>query len=392
MNLDINTIMKGLKMKILNMTYKMLKRDVKYFLLIVFEVIVVSIIFMSLIGKMQVIKLNSNFEDELNVNDGYYFTRYDYFDQDSEKIQEIFVENRIKQLKIYDVYLQCGNQNIYAYGYTEELLNNYKCKVKKGKWFETKKYEYIPAIGIEGLYKLGDEFYCENKKIVIIGIVDKNQFVMNFGRSASSGRASVSNLLQKMQVGIIVPYECTNMSCLENKDVVDSVEQMSEIILPDERLTKEQKNIINEYGDLTKLNKMVDNYKCENRDFFVTHIIIFIIFILITLAGTGGINCMLEIKNEKRITIYYMYGLTKVQCMLIQELRTVMTMIIGYIGFVFTYFIWIKKIFANEYILVNAQTFIAIAILIEVIFACAEVPYLINMANKNMIEIYTQKA
>ncbi|WP_448902398.1 hypothetical protein [Eubacterium sp.] len=379
-------------MKILNMTYKILKKDVKYFLLIIFEVVVVSIIFMSLIGKIQVIKLNSNFEEELNINDGYYFTRYGYFDQDNEEIQDIFAQNKIKQLKIYDVYLQCNNQNIYACGYTEELLNNYKCKVKKGKWFENKKYDYVPAIGIDGIYKVGDEIYCENKKIVIIGLVDKNQFVINFGKSASSGKASVSNLLQKMQTGIIVPYECTNMSCLTNKDVTDSVAQMSEIILPDEQLTGNQKNVINQYGDLTKLNDMVSNYKCENRDFFVTNIIIFVVFILITLAGIGGINCMLEIKNERRITIYYMYGLTKVQCIMIQELRTIMTMIIGYISFILTYFICIKKIFVNEYLLVNAYTFTAIAILIVVIFAFAEVPYIINMAKRDMIEIYTQKA
>ena len=80
--------------------------------------------------------------------------------------------------------------------------------------------------------------------------------------------------------------------------------------------------MLSDYGAITSVEQMQENYNKSNREFLFTNGIVGIVFLFLTMTGIGGINYIQSKNNDKFYTILFMLGMNKNKRMLIETLNT----------------------------------------------------------------------
>lgn len=382
-------------MKVVRVWINLMKRNILYCLLLVLEVVIVSFILLSMVGKMQAVADTRHIDGIFDKTNSYYFTPYSYYESSSKEINTMLQKTGAKEALVTDVYMNINGEERAGLGYNEEAFDFLNIAPSSGEWIDSrKKYGNIPIICVGDTYNVGDVLHSgTNRKIkfLVVGKISKSQYIMWYKKSASSGKATLSNMLEKAAVDFLVPYECANLKCVTRQDVMEANECGSRLLLFDKMISTKMQNKICEYGDLTGIEEMCTNYKAENEEYFIVNGIALIIFSLIMFAGIGGINSMMEIRNEKRLTIYYILGCSKRKCMMLELFRAISPMIIGFSLFVVLYTVKGFLFFIDEHITINISTFLFIFIYVLLIYSMTCIPFSIRLGRKNLLDLYKQK-
>lgn len=144
---------------------------------------------------------------------------------------------------------------------------------------------------------------------------------------------------------------------------------------------------------MTSVATMMENYATELKLFFTTNCIVLAVFTLLTIAGIGGINSMINIKNENRYIVYFLYGMTMKQCARIEALRSGSLIVTSYLFLVVGFYLspihtWFP---INKY-KITGGTFLIILIYLSLIYMGTSIPFVAKLGKKEGMKNYKQRA
>jgi hypothetical protein len=390
-------------MKILRMTFKIVIINIKSILLLVIQMIVTSLILLALIGKIQYIMQEKDGLSIFNEDNAFYFTPFSYYDMNTFDMDSIIRKNistSYEEGKISQLLLKNENgTNIVAWGYNDQIIHKSNIKMKFGKWFSKhNNTDYIPVVGIGDTYKTGTviNLECNSNKIqkaLVIGTISRNTYIPTFNSYSSKGDASLTEIISLPYLELIIPFECSQVPSIQKNDIWDSQVQSSSILIFPSKVNKETVNeSLGCYGAISNINEMTNNYHNEIKEFFITNGIALLIFSLLTLAGIGGVNSMINIKNERRYIIYYLCGFTSKGCAIVEGIRTSFMIALAYVILIILYYFTPLKSLYETNEVINLVTFLLTFIYLILVFCLSSLPFIINLGKKNLILKYKQKA
>ncbi|MFQ6932102.1 MAG: hypothetical protein ACLRR3_14095 [Eubacterium sp.] len=119
-----------------------------------------------------------------------------------------------------------------------------------------------------------------------------------------------------------MPYG-PNCSYYNNSEIVKmDLPQDSQMIYCNGKKYQSAIKMLSDYGAITSVEQMQENYNKSNREFLFTNGIVGIVFLFLTMTGIGGINYIQSKNNDKFYTILFMLGMNKNKRMLIGTLNT----------------------------------------------------------------------
>lgn len=368
-----------------------------YYIFLTAEVVIVLLILVSMIGKLQAMYATNEIGNAVVDKNVYAFSEYDYYRENTTEVDKCLDKYHVINLPTCFLGMTLNGEEISMLGYSEKLFDVYSPKLEDGEWIDsTKEYEYIPVIVSGDKYQVGECFETKDPQLTfqVVGIISPEEYVLLTGVGGTTGYASLSEVFYKISSDFIVPCDCEHLKCVW-KEQIDARAEWSGrlILLPDELANREEEIVkeINQYGYITNVKKMSENYNASNREFCIVNGIVLFVFSMITLAGVGGINNMVEIKNEKRMTIYYMYGFTKRKCMLYTYLSAIIPLILGEFIFIFWYYHGLDETYTVDLLEINIFTFVAAAVYLVILFHITIIPEMIRLGKKDLFALYKQK-
>ena len=368
-----------------------------YYIFLTAEVVIVLLILVSMIGKLQAMYATKELGNAVVDKNVYAFSEYGYYEDDTTEVEKCFDKYNVINLSTCFLWMTLNGEGISMIAYSEELFDVYSPELEEGDWIQsTKEYEYIPVIAAGDKYQVGECFQTEDPQLTfqVVGIISPEEYVLLTQVGGTTGYANLSEVFYKMTFDFIVPCYCEHLNCVRKEQVDSRGEWWSRLLLLPEELADREEEIveeINQYGYITNVKKMSENYNASNREFCIVNGIVLFVFSVITLAGVGGINNMVELKNEKRMTIYYMYGFTKRKCMLYTYLSTIIPLVLGECIFIFLYYHGLDETYTIELLEINIYTFVAAAIYLIILFHITIIPEMIRLGKKDLFALYKQK-
>lgn len=107
---------------------------------------------------------------------------------------------------------------------------------------------------------------------------------------------------------------------------------------------------LKKYGNISSIYEMEQNFKQNNREYFMVNGILLFVFSFLTIVGIFGTNGIWYIKNQKNYTIYYMLGLSNQKCRILEAINTFLV-----IGLSYSVFLVLYEMFFKEYLLLQAS-------------------------------------
>jgi len=293
-------------MNILKITCYLISKNLRSFLLLLFQMMLSAIILISLIGKVQSIMDTKAVVNIFNDENAFYFTPYSYYDSDKIDVNEILndqINANHKICELSDIYL-CDTQGktFSVLGYNDEMILYSNIRMKSGHWFD-KNYsqDYIPIVAVGNKYKVGDIININSiisgqiKPAYVIGTIRDGEYVTAFNGGGSKNNASLGNLSLPIHCSFIVPLQSKIWKSFHQYDSKNySVESSKIIIFNKEQSSDKVYSVLSEYGDVSNISVMKKNYTIQNNDFFIANSILLLVFTLLTLTGIGGVNSMIN--------------------------------------------------------------------------------------------------
>lgn len=395
-------------MKLLKLIGHLFWKNIKGYILLSIELIITSIVFLALIGKMQYGYDSKEIAYTFQDSNAFYFVPHMFFAEKEKAIGDVLKKECDFEYQLGEVYnIIVSNETgeiITAYGYNDAIIDCVDLDIKKGTWFrdgidtEIGK-EYIPVISMDPQYTVGEIITISNdtssveEKAYVIGEIDKNSYVLTFITGASRDFAKLSDFISQSNAQLIIPVESSNYRTFNELNVANQSKQLGTIIIAkDDDIHNQIYEICNDYGSVSNISVMKENYRKDMNDFYITNGIVLLIFTLLTLVGIGGFNGIQSLLNERTYTIYYMLGLSRKKCMLIELMKTIFLIIINYVIIVILYFWKIQHFFDASSYKITWLTFVIIFIYLLSICLLTSVGYVYQLGKKNLIQVYKKKA
>ncbi|MCI8592587.1 MAG: hypothetical protein HFI88_09645 [Lachnospiraceae bacterium] len=312
------------------------RRKWTVFLLAV-EIVLSSIVLLGMAGRLlfmrDAIRITETFQGE----DAYYFTPRSYYSPDFEVENYLSppLKDQFEKSAIHTMRFETKEGTVLnAMAYDDLLIGHVKIAMDEGVWFTEYEGEAVPAVAIGGGYGTGEYIGLKNgQSCFVIGVISSDTYVAEFEQSASSGMASLENLVSS-NVGyeIIIPYGGSRYGTLRGGAMEER--QASEVFMPrDKNVAKALEAELLQYGDVSSVDEMKKNYAADNREFMVTNGIIALVFLVLTVVGIGGLNGIQSLKNAKIYVILYILGFSRRKCMVLEAVNTFAVIGVSYLMF-----------------------------------------------------------
>ena len=384
-------------------TADLIKKHIKQNIVLMIQIAVTILIFLGFIGKLQYISSKSGIAETFNSSKALYYTPFSFTSQD------ISAEKIIKDNSLNDLEIGCvnhmvikSNDNLYlCLGYNDAIIERCNLKLSSGKWFnEYDNTGTIPIISLNNSFSLNDTITLEDNnekkyEAVVIGSISPDDYVIEFNHSGSKNVVSIEFFAQKSQAAFIVPYNSKKLPTVtddfDHKHLIDdSPGFVGELLFCKEKsdnVTIEK--AFSEYGEITDIDQMIENYKRDVKFDFISNGIILFVFTLLTAAGIGGINGMQSRLDRRNYIIYYMLGANKKECAAIEFLRMFSIATTGFFIAIFLYNISsIRNLLYSSEIMINISTFCLSFIYIIFIFCIVSMKYVIDLGKGSLIDHY----
>lgn len=393
--------------KLLILTWKLIYKNRKTFLILLAEMVLTTFIFMGIVGKMQMLNDSKELSQTFQDTNAFYFAPYQYYSEGAGLDIEGILSKNIKQPtqvgKISLVELTTADDEIIdGYAYNDTIISYANIKIKKGRWFSKEEdiKDYIPIIGIGDAFQLNESIDIQlksggRKKLKVVGIMDSREYILRFKVTASNNFGSLDNFIHLPELNFIVPCDCKDeINSIQKKDTFMYEEEPGKMIIADNQVTKEAvSHVTNQYGTLSDISGMKEKYKKDINDYLIDNGVSLGVFTLLSLIGIAGINGIQSILNEKLFVIYYMLGLTGKKCALIEALRSFSLILATYIVVIVGYrYTPMKNFYPREDAIINGYTFGIILLYLSCIYICTSAAFIKKLQKDSLIQLYKKNS
>ena len=388
-------------------TWHLFLKHFKYNLILIIQICITFLIFLGFMGRVQYILNSKNVTDTFRDCKAYYYFPYTFTGQEycAKKILTI---NNIKNTNVGTVYYMiadCNGEDIPVICYNETIINYANIK-HIGRWLDeySNKEKIVPVIAVGDKYQLDEKLVFKDKNnedtnAIVIGIIEEDENILTFDTGADQSISSIDFFVSKPCCELIVPFECTKISSLSEKHDVGkaygvAIESHGEIIIPESDISDtELKKIFEWYGSIVDIKAMIHNYK-ENIHFdIIANGVVLAVFLVLTIAGVGGINGMQSRLNKKNYVIYYMIGMCRRSCAITEFLRSSLVVIAGILlsSSIFLFDSVRNMLYSNNNVLINWRTILCAFFTLELISCIISIPYILALGKGSIIKNYKSR-
>ena len=266
----------------------------------------------------------------------YYFNQYLFANKDLYEIVGKDMKEKIDIVQIPNMELSGSDGSLYtALGYDDNLLQRINIKLQEGIWLNEYEGNNIPAITTDKHLQIGQCITIagqeKDRTIEIIGRISNNSYILNFCGGASNGDSSLKDIISHPDMQLILPYDSRKLGSITEADVESFEISAGQVaILKDNSIKEEFAEKCKQYGALSDIRQMTDNYNEITKNESVLSGIISLVFIIISVVGLVGFNGVQSAKNEKKYLIYYFSGGSNRNFVFIEVLKNLAMTVIAY--------------------------------------------------------------
>ncbi len=384
-------------MKTFMIAMRLIRKRRGSLLLLGIEIILVAMVFFSILSEMVFVKNTSQIVEILQGTHTWYFTPFEYYDPDfclSDYLQDEDKEY-IEEGNACDVIVDSFDYgNLTGLCYSDMIINELQITMQSGIWFtdlnETEDNR-IPVVTARNRFKIGEEIELTcGKTLYVIGTISNQEYLLFFMNSANSGNASLGNIMEGIgDIELILPYDSEEHSCLSEEDFLFFYEENSQMLSIDETSDVEKiTDTIRNYGALSSISEMKDNYIAQLREFYITEGMILLVFSVLTVVGMIGINGIQSVENERTYTICFMLGMDRRKSMLIEAINTFFVVGVSYLAFIIIYQFYYKALLTEIESTLEAGIFMGLFVYLLLVYAITSSTFIFKAGKQNVVELY----
>lgn len=340
-------------MKLFLVAYHIAKQRKVSLILLMGEIIISSLLLIGILGEIVYLWKSTDIANTFKNTQSYYFTPFTYYSPDFEMHEclDNAEKGAVKIGEVRDLFLELkSGEHVTALAYNQLLLSNMNIEMESGMWItsENKSTSPIQLVAIGNRYKIGDEITFSNGvKGYVIGTIREDSYLIRMMHSASNGKASLDSFVsQATNIDFIIPYS-DEYNYFKKDEILNSSRVVE---ITDSTMEKEIIDKLKKYGNISSISEMEQNFKQNNREYFMVNGILLFVFSFLTIVGIFGTNGIWYIKNQKNYTIYYMLGLSNQKCRILEGINTFFV-----IGLSYSVFLLLYEMFFKEYLLLQAS-------------------------------------
>lgn len=272
-----------------------------------------------------------------------------------------------------------------------------KPRMQSGRWF-TKKEAAVgsvyPAVAVGSKYAAGDVVELEGGKTVkIIGTIQEGSYIVMFRSWANSGKASLEHFISKAsKIALILPYGSETYHSLPVDSFEKEIVQAARILQAlNQEFADKLERFALKYGEVSSIQQMQENYQKDNEEYYVMNGMILIIFSILTAVGMLGVNGIQSVENERTYTIYYMLGLNRAKCMLIEAVNTFLVVGLSYLVFLAAYYGGLLNGISEHASDASAKVLLLIFVYLLFLYAATSFSFIYQAGKHNVMELYKRK-
>lgn len=388
---------------ILICTSDLIKKHIKHNIVLMIHIAVTIIIFVGFIGRVQYILSTQDVANTFSDINALYYYPFTFLSSEF-KTKDVIQQNNLKVKNVGEadyMMVNCNEQLLSIVGYNDTLLNYAHLKISDGKWFDKNvDKNAIPLISTTDKYLVNDHVEIKDRNgqshdAVIIGTIDKNEYVLSFNKTASKSIISADFFVSKPYAYFIAPYNSEIYPSLsEEYDMFVEMEvpktTLGKIITYD---SKEDAEIIEKefakYGAVVDIKQMITNYKKDIKFNILINGIILAVFAILTATGIGGINGLQSRLDRRNYIIYYILGMNQKQCALTELLRSFFVVALGFnIALILYMFESVRNFLYSSEIIISPLNFLLAFVFILLICCIVSMKYVIDLGKGSLIERY----
>lgn len=337
-------------MKLFLVAYHMAKQRKVSLILLMGEIIISSLLLVGILGELVYLWKSADIANTFKNTNSYYFTPFTYYSPDFEMHECLHnaQKDAVKIGEVRDLFLKLkSGEYVTVLAYNPLILSNMNIEMESGMWItsEDKGASPIHLVAIGNRYQIGDEITFSNGvQGYVIGTIREDSYLIRMMNSASSGKASLNSFVsQATDIDFIIGYndQFEENAILNNSRVIE---------IADSTMEKEIIDKLKKYGNISSIYEMEQNFKQNNREYFIVNGILLFVFSFLTIVGIFGTNGIWYIKNQKNYTIYYMLGLSNQKCRILEAINTFLV-----IGLSYSVFLVLYEMFFKKYLLLQAS-------------------------------------
>jgi len=302
--------------------------------------------------------------------------------------------------EVYQLFETSHKYNLLSYD--EPIINHFSPFLAKGKWFtdyESQDMNRIPVVVAQGTgYDTNDIFRIEinnhdySKTLpvdcVVIGVIDTpTQFLELSGGSADE-YFTLDFLLGSDTNTIILPLS------LEIYDLASPYfhwcSSPGKLIYTNSSVDYETvKKDFGYYGEVTDMSNGKSRFYTDMNYYLMYVGYIVLTYSLIAIISVASLNIIQNIRNRRNFTIYYLSGMSRNQCILIELTRVFSLMLISMLA-VIGYFIiggYIRFIFEPGQYAIALTTLL---LYVAIIFIPVSIGFILGTMRYNIIDAVKQ--
>ena len=389
----------------IGLLFESLKKYKKFYIIIVLQIFLSAILILTLLCKLESISEKKKLTSICKGKNMYYFTLAPYMEDEKVDMSDIYssIDKGFEVGTITDLYVENiedeGRPNGLT-GFSDSLIKDFTLSLEEGEWFSfSKSYNNIPTVVIGKKYKVGEIIILDEHKDIkleIIGRMSPKEYGLEFNSCGNDGNTSYDHLFTKAEElhNFIIPYKSEHFKCIEEEDLDMNVKHLGEIVVFPENVSENKiVSTLENYGVISNIDDLEKNFEEDNEQFLFTNGVVLLIFTLLTIAGIGGINCMINIRNQKNYVIYYIYGMSNKQLALLEIGRVGFVMLISSACMIAV----VKHTKVRDWVLseggnLTLDKYLVVIGFMIVIFTITTIPFVYKLYKSNLIEMYKQKA
>lgn len=396
-NESVGENMKFIKLVI--MTFRDMWKHKGAYVLLTLELLLVAILFLSFFSRLQGVYASSDVRNAFNTEHMYYYTQYLYINQDLKDIISSDLREKIEIAEIPTIVISDSNKEEYiGYGYSDRIIDACQYKMSEGIWFHEYQGNNIPVISLDPNIKVGEIIQLKEKPnlyhLEVIGYMDSSSYILNFHGGASNNQASLNSFVSHPNSQLLVPYNSQRFLSVK-KDVIklkDSGLQRM-VFIEDEMDAEKFLNQCHDYGSVSSVSKMKENYEMDIKNDFIVNGIVLIVFTILSITGLIGFNGIQNAIHERDYLIYYFLGGDNHQFVIIEMLKNFFVLAASFLLFLILY----KKMDIFEYSsselgVIDLKTIIVTFCFLAMICVGTSLWYIRKLLKKQWIRAYKLKA
>ena len=388
---------------ILICTADLIKKHLKHNIVLIIQITVTIMIFVGFIGRVQYILSTQVVANTFNDSNALYYYPFTFLDSEF-KTKDIIYQNNLKVQNVGEadyLLVNCNDQLLSIVGYNDTLLDYANLKIETGKWFDKNvDKNAIPLISTTDEYHVNDHISIKDREgknhdAVIIGTINKDEYVLSFNKTASKSIISIDFFVSKPYSDFIAPYNSERYPSLsEQFDMFLEMEvpktTLGKIIVYDNKEDAEAiEKELEKYGAVVDIKQMITNYKKDIKFNILINGIILAVFAILTATGIGGINGLQSRLDRRNYIIYYILGMNQKQCALTELFRSFFVVAFGFIIAVILYSSEaVRNFLYSSEVMISPLNFILAFVFILLICCIVSMKYVIDLGKSSLIERY----